>query len=395
MMLVSMLFGRANDYAFSSSFHSQLEAMLDFIASLMDAGGHVPMVGDSDDAPIVRFAPTAGYSPYRPLLAAGAVLFSRGDFKRKAVSFDDAARWMLGDEGAAAFDKLPADPDARPRRSFADAGYYVLGSNFDRSNEIRLIADAGRLGYLTTAGHGHSDALSFTLSLGGKEILVDPGTYGYQVSDIWRDYFRGTSAHNTVRIDGEDQSVSGGTFLWQQKAHAACERFEIGNSIQVWEGLHDGYRRLPDPVTHRRRIELDSTQGCIRVVDMLAGHGRHRAEIFWHFSEHCLVHLGTDEVVARNDGIRLSLRMMHNGWSARLVTGDTLAPQGWISRRYGQKTPAPTVVFSGEFSGSIEIVTECLFEMPLDADSGTVWSGIAPAGSLPQPKGTRGSEETG
>ena len=55
--------------------------------------------------------------------------------------------------------------------------------------------------------HGHADALSITLSVGGKETLVDPGTYRYNGEPEFRKYFKGTRAHNTVTIDGLDQAV--------------------------------------------------------------------------------------------------------------------------------------------------------------------------------------------
>ncbi len=42
-----------------------------------------------------------------------------------------------------------------------------------------------------------------------EEILVDAGTYTY-VEPQWRDWFRATAAHNTVRIDGRDQAVAAG-----------------------------------------------------------------------------------------------------------------------------------------------------------------------------------------
>src|SRR5439155_1407567 len=80
-------------------------------------------------------------------------------------------------------------------------GYYILGCDFETAQEIRLVADAGPLGYRTIAAHGHADALAFTLSLGGLEFLIDPGTYAYHGGGEWRAYFRGTAAHNTLRID--------------------------------------------------------------------------------------------------------------------------------------------------------------------------------------------------
>jgi hypothetical protein len=367
MMVLAGLFGRANERELSQPCWLRLEAMLDHVASMMNSGGQVPMIGDGDDAPIVRFAPDSERDLYRPLLAVGAVLFSRPDFKRKAGRYDDTARWILGDEGADRFNALPNPHDAvAPRRAFPDGGYYVLGMNFDQAREVRVVADAGPHGLLPTGGHAHADALSFTLSLDGREMLIDPGTYGYQATKRWREFFRGTSAHNTVRVDELDQSVSGGSFLWMRHARSDCECFDLDARREVWQGVHDGYGRLPDPVIHRRKIDFDKQLGCIRVVDALHGRRPHRADVFWHFSERCSVTVQGQEVHALNDGVAMRLRLVSPDWAVTLVSGDDVAPQGWVSRRYGERVAAPTVVFSGRFAGSVEIVTECDIYMPAD-----------------------------
>ena len=68
--------------------------------------------------------------------------------------------------------------------------------------------DAGPFGALHS-GHSHSDTLSIIVRSGDEEILIDPGTYTYTGEPEWRDWFRGSSAHNTIRIDGLDQATIG------------------------------------------------------------------------------------------------------------------------------------------------------------------------------------------
>src|SRR6202012_4138971 len=102
MMLVAGLVARANDRDFGREYWARLEVMLEFIASVMDVGGNVPMIGDADEGVLVRFAPEAdGPDVFRSLLATGAVLFDRPAFKAKSGAFDDKSRWLLGDAGAA------------------------------------------------------------------------------------------------------------------------------------------------------------------------------------------------------------------------------------------------------------------------------------------------------
>jgi len=63
------------------------------------------------------------------------------------------------------------------------------------------VFDVGAHGYMN-AGHAHADALSLTLSLANRPLLVDPGTSTYTMEPRLRDRMRGTSNHNTVTVDG-------------------------------------------------------------------------------------------------------------------------------------------------------------------------------------------------
>src|SRR6185436_14125554 len=114
--------GRANGQGFSKAYEQRLEAMLDFLASLLDAGGNLPLIGDSDEG-------EADLAACRSQLAEGAVLFRRGDFKLKAGGLDDRARWLLGPGAEARFDALDCEMTRLPQRqAFPEGGYFVLGS---------------------------------------------------------------------------------------------------------------------------------------------------------------------------------------------------------------------------------------------------------------------------
>jgi len=187
--LLCLLAGKANGQWFSADYESRLESMLDYLASIMDTGGNVPMLGDADDGYAVRLSAEEGFCPYKSLLATGALLFRRGDFKLKARTLDDKTRWLFGAQADAEFDALDGSATRLPiRQTFPEGGYFILGSDFDTPREIRLVADAGPLGYRSIAAHGHADALSFTLSAGGLEFLIDPGTYAYHTQERWRNY---------------------------------------------------------------------------------------------------------------------------------------------------------------------------------------------------------------
>jgi hypothetical protein len=358
MLLLPLLAARANGQRFSSAYESRLEAMMDFIASVMDAGGNVPMFGDADDGYLVRLERDAGFCPYRSALAAGALLFRRGDFKLKAGRLDDKARWLFGGDADAEFEALDAEATGLPlRQSFPEGGYYVLGCEFDQPGEVRAVVDAGPLGYTSIAAHGHADALSFTLSVHGREILIDPGTYAYHTQERWREYFRGTSAHNTVRIDGLDQSEQGGNFMWLRHARAGCSLWLSTTDKDCFEGWHDGYARLADPVRHRRLLELDKRARRLIVEDRLEMQGSHDVEVFFHCAEPCTVDAGPGGFVIARDGIRVRLLLPPVGDSS--VHKGGLSPiLGWASRGFDRRTPTHTIVWRARLSGPTELRTE-------------------------------------
>jgi hypothetical protein len=366
LLALCLLAGKANGNWFSAAFESRIEAMLDYLASVMDAGGNVPMFGDSDDGMVVRLSQEDGFCRYRSVLAMGALLFHRGDFKLKAKGVDDKTRWLLGGEADARFEQLDAEKTRLPlRQAFPEGGYYILGCDFETEREIRLVADAGPLGYPSIAAHGHADALSFTLSVGGREFLVDPGTYAYHTQPQWRQHFRGTAAHNTVQIDALDQSVQGGNFMWLRKARAGCSLWLSSAARDLFEGWHDGYARLEDPVVHRRFIQLDKTARRIVLEDALEMAGEHDVALHFHCSEHCSVTACEGGYSIAQAGTVLTLLLPQAGTPQTCVyLGSTAPMAGWVSRHFDLKMPAPSIAWRARLAGNTRLRTEIVIGSP-------------------------------
>jgi hypothetical protein len=357
--LLAGLAARAAQRDFPAEYWRRLEAMIDFLACVMDVGGNVPMVGDADDGYVTRLQPESRLQAFRSLIATGAVLFDRPDLARKAGGFDDKSRWLLGHAGQRKFDALLA---AAPlyytaARAFPHAGYYLLGDRYETPDEVKMLVDAGPLGYLSIAAHGHADALSVALSVGGEEVLVDPGTYAYHTSPEWRRYFRGTRAHNTVLIDDRDQSDQSGNFMWSRHANTRCLEFIDAPPLQRFAAEHDGYRALHDPVTHRREIEYDATERRFKIVDTLECLGAHTARWHWHCGT--LLHpIVTDRDIILHTG-RHRIRLHTDRPPTRVLTfrGGSPDEGGWISRGFGRKEPTFTVAWEWAIEGRAVVTT--------------------------------------
>lgn len=219
-------------------------------------------------------------------------------------------------------------------RIFAQSGYTAL----KRRDGALLIFDHGDLGLPPLFNHGHADALSVSLYLGGVPLLADPGTYRYNGVPDWREYFRGTRAHNTVCVDGMDQAVQETAFVWSHAFQARLTKARAGPEGIVLEGLHEGYRRLVRPITHKRRIHA-RPEGSVEITDWFEGDGQHLYEQNFHL--HPDIHLsaaaqGWKLVSKEGASLRLSAR---DGPDFRAARGELNPKMGWFSRCYGEFEP--------------------------------------------------------
>jgi hypothetical protein len=327
-LFVAGLVGQAAGVRFSHAYWSTLQRALRFLRSVRDVAGNVPNVGDADDGIVFRLA-GAGADRAEQLLALGDAVFGAQAASHPGV------RWLLH---ALPGERPEADQhDPGTAWAFPDGGYLLFGADFGGAREIKGLLDCGPLGYLGIAAHGHADALALTLSVAGEQCLIDPGTYSYWQDQKWRDYFRGTSGHNTVRIDGQDQSVSGGRFMWLKKANATIERMPQSPHEFDFRGSHDGYLRLPDPVRHLRSVRFDAATSTLVVRDEFAAKKHHQAEIFWHFAPGLNVRLTSDAVHVRGKAFALQMQVGGADLKLELVRGAENPPLGWASRSYEAK----------------------------------------------------------
>jgi len=362
LFLLPALVARANGLEFPAFYWDRLRAMFTYLRELRDAGGRHPDLGDNDSGHCLFFQPP-GRGQADSLLTTAALLFDDARFLRHSERLDAKSLLLLGEAAPGKFLNLRSRCRGlreSSSRAFPDAGTVVLKSRDEAWGEVFLVFDGGPMGLEPLAGHGHADTLSFFLSLGGKPIFIDPGTYTYRTGDPWRAYFRGTSAHNTVRIDQEDQAVPAGPFLWIGPAKGHMIEYDLGTANgQRVRASHDGYGRLRDPVRHTREMRLDAENRRILITDQFESRDRHLAEFFFHLDPTCEVFCEANTLKIQQGNRRLTLAL-----DARLkvaiFSGCEEPILGWYSPAYGRKQPTHTVVGSCWFSGSELFLTQIL-----------------------------------
>jgi hypothetical protein len=367
-LLLAGLAARARGEDFAPVYWRRIEVMIDFLASMTNVAGELPMIGDADDGRVISLAPEPGFSPHISLIATGAVLFGRPDLAARAGALDGKTATLLGVEAVRRLSQLRqrARNGFRPRLQFSESGYYLMGSAFGAPDEVRLLVDAGPLGYLSIAAHGHADALSFVMNIGDREILVDPGTYAYHTDPAWRRYFRSTLAHNTVGVDEQDQSVQAGNFMWTQHAHARCIEFEAAADRQRFVGEHYGYQRLDDPVVHRREIVCDTRRQIIEVTDMLRCDADHRVRRSWHFAEGCQVERSGNGLKVTAGLAQVFFEPLEELDSAQIHRGGSAEQGGWVSRSFGCKQPSTSAHWYSRITGHTVLRTRITYSRSRD-----------------------------
>jgi uncharacterized heparinase superfamily protein len=343
----------------------KLEGMLDHLMWVTRPDGSSPLFGDDDGGRLIKLAPRAA-NDFRDTLAVGAAVLKRGDWKYVAGAAPAEMLWVIGPEGVEGYDRLEAETPREISKGFRSSGYFVMRDGWRRDSSFVLI-DCGPHGADIGCGHAHSDALSIEFASGGVTWLVDPGTFVYAADPKTRDEFRSTAAHNTVTVDDQPQSVPSNPFSWRTAAKCQLREFVEHRGAIFFQGSHDGYERLQDPVTHTRSalyLRPDpgvDLPGRLIVRDKFTTKKRHRYTIRYHFTPNCEVTAATGGgdgacVEARHGaGAMLTIRVICV--TEPLSEIAVSVAEGRVSTCYAQYAPAPVAVFEAEGVGAQEFLT--------------------------------------
>ncbi|MBV9483075.1 MAG: alginate lyase family protein [Acidobacteria bacterium] len=318
-----------NGICVPEQFDRVLRKMLTLVANLAHMGA-AEGFGDDDGGRV--FDPRRNQIEHMtdPLALGGAVYGEAVHGKE----LTEEAIWLLG-EKAGEPAKLTGRECRVQAQAFTEGGIYIIRDSEPCPQQ--MIIDAGPQG-VGHSGHGHADGLAVGFSLGGQRCLVDSGTYTY-VSGQERDYFRGTGAHNTLRVDGLDQAIAEGPFSWSSLPKVQKQAWVAGRSFALFAGSQDGFARLRDPVTHTRLV-FHRRGAFWLVYDHAGGTAEHQVDIAWHFSSEMTLKKQADNFVACHMGNRdpclALLPVLDARWKSQLSRAS-------LSPAYGRKIPAQVV----------------------------------------------------
>ncbi len=301
-----------------AQYRQKLKRMADYLEALLGGSRVLPSLGDDDGGRL--FHPYGRRDRFgRATLATCAALLGESWACDPENLYEQAAWWLPG--------VLPTRPNRQlaPRsRLFTSSGLATL-----IAGPIEVLVDAGPFG-AASGGHSHSDTLSLIVRLAEEEILIDPGTYTYVTDPKLRDWFRGSAAHNILRIDGKDQAKPRGPFRWEQKPDVEVLRW--GSTPQ--HDFLDALCRYAGFI-HRRRVLLGKPD-LVFIWDRIDGlPGEHLIEQFWH----CGAPVKTLAPGCLQIGNVSRLVLPAAEQYEICVDGE----HGWRSRVYGERTPEPVI----------------------------------------------------
>ncbi len=336
--LLSFIVGERTDNPFSEQFRQRLYKIFCYIYDLLDCSGKFPKYGDEDDGKCFIIDFDEKFNNFQSLLTSGAILFNSPEFKTKSNGFDLKNQFLFAREGRTIFEAIEGTKKEDGSKFYAQEGHFFFRKE-DRKGEIFLHFDAAPLGFLSIAAHGHSDALSFSLNVDGQPVFVDPGTYTYHTDPVWRKYFIGTLAHNTIRINGIDQAVSGGPTLWITKYKTTILDQKLSPDSDYIKATHDGY--LKQGARHIREVTFDKVGNEFHIADTIIVEKSTKLEIEIPFHLHPSIkvsRLSENNFLLTHDAIRDTELVVDGKLSPAIINGET-TPRilGWFSDSFLKK----------------------------------------------------------
>ncbi|MBX3565269.1 MAG: alginate lyase family protein [Sphingomonas sp.] len=195
------------------------------------------------------------------------------------IAFFNDAAFGIAPDNAGLF-RYAAELGFAAPRTFAPLEHFgASGYTRIAAGPALLLVDRASIGPAYLPGHAHADSLSFELSLYGQRLFVNSGTGEYGDGPE-RQRQRGTAAHNTVVVAGENSSEIWGGFRVGRRARVRNLEQGDADGTYTVAASHDGYVHLPGKPQHHRRFRLSNRE--LVIEDRVSGTLPARARFHLH-----------------------------------------------------------------------------------------------------------------
>jgi uncharacterized heparinase superfamily protein len=140
------------------------------------------------------------------------------------------------------------------------------------------VVDGAPIGPSYNPGHAHSDNFTYEMFFRGERVVVDAGTFSYDVNSD-RIASRSTGAHNTVVINRLEQSEVWGGFRVGRRSNPTMSRAGQCGNYLVFQGEYTNCIDPKQGISHERILVLNPSR-WILVWDTIKAHGDIEAASF-------------------------------------------------------------------------------------------------------------------
>lgn len=330
--LFAMRIGELNNQKFSFTVYQAVERSIEYLYTLVDPHtGQMPNYGSNDGALVLPIN-SCDYTDYRPLIQLGYFSIHQ---KRifPSGAWDEDLFWLYGAES------LDSQVEKMPQSSnelFLNAGITKI-SGQDTRAFIRCGPVQDR--------PSHADQNHMDIWWQGRNIAMDAGTYLYSGEGHWRNGLASTQAHNTITVDQQDQMEKFSRFIWVNWSQGHLLAFEEKDGLKYWQGQHDGYTRLKDPVIHKRTVLLIEAQNWF-VIDHVSGLSEHEFRLNWLLDNNFKqpdMEKNILQLEHHSQIFSAQFGLLDNEVPIDILSADETSTRGWVSHYYGHKAPAKSV----------------------------------------------------
>ncbi|MFT5753325.1 MAG: hypothetical protein ACI924_000540 [Flavobacterium sp.] len=258
---------------FSEPFYKKVHKSLNFLYQcLQEEKGYLPNYGANDGALFFPLSNTV-YRDYRSQLNALHIVLTNQKLYDDTV-INEEYNWVQKKSNS--LHKLKPLERTYGTFSFPNGGYYLC-----RTSE--------HFTFIRCGNHkdrpSHADNLHVDVWVKGDNILRDSGSYKYNTTKEFSDYFTGSKAHNTVVVNDESQMLKGSRFIWYFWTQSLNANWKETEEEYVFTGKINAFHQLNKKATHTRKIIISKQTSNWTVSDEVTGLDEYVKEQIWHVDD--------------------------------------------------------------------------------------------------------------
>ncbi len=366
-LMLPLILDKISNIQSSPAILSVVERSLEFLIYTLSPSKTPVNFGDTPATNVWNLSSTS-QDNFKNLLCIGAYLFNRGDMKFAAGEVTEDFIWFFGQSGEEAYKNIISKEPEKTSRVFIDGGYFSFRDSWTADSTYCLFygnpkkpspaPDRG-INLLTP----HKDFLSFALYVRGEPFIIETGSYKgarqFGSGDIYS-YFNKTTAHNSVLVDGKEQSLAKNIKGPRKYMHLLKTRWLFSEDFDYVMSGHAGFDDVKNSVIHRREILYLKNKKWFIIRDTIEGSDVLNVTNIYNLSPELDISLRGDYgclIHAKREYIRLN--MYYPGAFECKQSRGKIEPalSGWYSKSFNRVDPCYKIEYSSKMQLPCQIYT--------------------------------------